>query len=323
MRIVVLFFALIPSTLALAGDPLTQSEKDHFSVLAEQVLHGVQGYYGQVDLLKNVDMSTLPIIADKAAGYHNEEVKIGTYRDPVVIEFDRFSSRLTDFFNVVLSNQLNPDFDSPHKPVWSKEQVRSKAERFVVAVLGKMPEEACKEAVVEFTPKVTFSPDKSKKYGRGTWQVVWYRQNKQGIKFQYDTLIVQMIDGEEPLGLGYSFWSSYQDSDVQPIPAEKAVALAKQQAPKVMAWQPGAMWLQDHMLIDNPTSELRIVNPNHLLSQSQIGGMGDAAARLAWAITYPKIYTGPKKPSGGVPPGGDLVIWIDAENGQFLGGDFQ
>ena len=322
MRIVFLLFAVILPTSVFASDPLTQSEKDHFSALGQQVLQRVQGYYGQADLLKNVNIATLPMEADKNAGYHNEEVELGGFRDTILIDFDRSSSRLTSFFNVALSNQPNPELGQPPKKIWNKEQVQAKAERFVIAVLGKMPEEACKEAVVEFTPQVLFARDGSKRYRLGTWRVVWYRQNKQGVKFQYDTIIVQMIDGEEPLGLGYNFWSSYQDSDAQPIPAEKAMALAKEQAQKIMAWRPGAMWLQDFKLLDQPKSELQIVNPNHLLSQSQVTGERDATARLAWVVTYPKIYTGTKGANGAAPPGGYIEVWIDAETGEFLGGTF-
>lgn len=323
MRTALLFFTLILPSLALASDPLTQSEKDHFGVLGAQLLQRVQDYYGQTDPLKGVDITDLPMEAKTDVVYHNEEIRLGSFRNPVIFDFDRSSARLRFFFNVTLANQPNPELDQPPKTTWSKEQVQVQAERFVVAVLGTMPDEVCREAVVEFTPKVLFAADKSKKYQLGTWRVVWYRQNKQGVKFQHDNIIVQMIDGEEPLSLGYNFWSSYQDNNVAPISPEKAVALAKAVTPKIMAWPPGAMWLKDHTLVDTPKWELRIVNPNHLLSRSEIGGMGDATARLAWVITYPKAYTGPKKSGVGVPAGGDLEVWIDAETGEFFGGDFQ
>jgi hypothetical protein len=323
VRTALLFFALILPSLAFASDPLTQSEKDHFRALGAQLLQRAQDYYGQNDPLKGADIAALPMEARTDVVYHNEEVRLGSFRSPVIFDFDRSSARLRSFFNVAVSNQPNPELDQPPKMIWSKEQVQAKAERFVVAVLGKMPEEAGKEAVVDFTPKVLFAADKSRKYQFGTWRVVWYRQNKQGVKFLHDTLIVQMIDGEEPLGFGYNFWSSYQDNNVEPISPEKAVALAKAVAPKIMVWPPGAMWLKDHTLVDTPKWELWIVNPNHLLSQSEIGGIGDATARLAWVVTYPKAYSGPKKPGGGVPAGGDLEVWIDAETGEFLGGDFQ
>ena len=323
MKITIFLLAFILPTAVFASDPLTQAEKDHFEALGKQVLQRVQDYYGQTDLLKGVGIADLPMEVRTNVVYRNEEVRLGSFHNPVIFDFDRISAKLRFLFNVSLVDQPNPELDQPPKTIWSKEQVRAKAERFVVAVLGKMPEEAGKEPAIEFTPKVLFAPGGGKKYQCSTWRVVWYRQNKQGIKFQGDTIMVSMIDGREPEGFSDNFRSSYQDSDVQPIPAEKAVALAKEQAPKIMAWRPGAMWLQNFMLIDKPKWELQIVNPNHLLNQSQIGGGGDAAARLAWVITYPKFYTGPKSPSGAAPPGGDIEVWIDAETGEFLGGTFQ
>ena len=322
MRTVFLVFTLIWPKLVLASVPLTQSEKDHFESLGTQLLQRVQNYYGQSDPLKDINITALPIEARTDLVYHNEEIRLGSFRSPVIFDFDRSSAKLRFFFNVAWGSQSNPTLDAPPKVIWTKGQVQSKAERFVISVLGKMPEEAGKEPIIEFTPKVLFAADKTKKYQLGTWRVVWSRQNKHEVKFQHDNLIVQMMDGNEPLSLGYNFWSSYHDNDVPPITPEKAVALAKIQTLAIMAWPPGAAWLKDHTLVDTPKWELQIVNPNHLLSQSEIGGMGDAVARLAWVITYPKSYTGPQKQGGGTPMGGYLEVWIDAQTGEFLGADF-
>ena len=95
-----------------------------------------------------------------------------------------------------------------------------------------------------------------------------------------------------------------------------------------MEWLPAKQWLNGFSLeMEKPTTELRIVNPNDILKQSSLEALGSSFspnARLAWVVEYPIRYTGPKLEGGGIPIAGKgiLEVWIDAENGKFLGGTF-
>jgi len=231
------------------------------------------------------------------------------------------SAQVVNFANWTSLHASNKYYPEPPKLKWTQEKVVSLAMGYAKAVLGDQMPYNLKLSIVQATPQRD-----GIRYMDSDWRVIWARTDKKGYKFKSDSLVVQLVDGHGPTDLGYNFWSHYDDKTITPIAQDKALILAAEGAKEILAWAPGAMWLKNYELAGTPTMDLRVVTPNHLTAQPSIESLGrntDLNARLAWVATYPKTYTGPSSPGQMKPTGGSLQVWIDAENGQLLGGDFK
>jgi len=215
----------------------------------------------------------------------------------------------------LVSGRPNPDVVTQK---WTGEEVEMMARQFIIALMGSMPEN------LEAKPTMRYSPGEyeiSLKWGE--WTVWWNRVDKHGRTFLNDGVRVRLIDGVGAEGFAVNMWSKYEERDFEPIPKEKALKLAKKHTlktrifHKVMAWLKGFFSSSEEV-----TAELYIVNSNVTPREEWppfMEGMKlTSNARLAWVAKYTWSYTNRKGEEESV----GVQVWIDAENGKFLGGIF-
>jgi hypothetical protein len=251
---------------------------------------------------------------------NSDLVLVESTQPPYSLWFALGSTQVVRLLNSALIRANQTRYLEPPKPQWDEKKAAALGAGYLASVLGPVP-------VNVSAPRVRLIPQRdAAKFCNSTWLVTWARTDKKGHPFERDSLVVELVDGMGPTGLGVNFWSHYEEKDFELIAETKARALAAAGAKQILGWSPGAGWLANFELVGDPTMELRIVNPNNLPDQPSIeslGGANELNARLAWVATYKKQYKGPATPDHTVPTGGDLQVWIDAENGQLLGGDFK
>jgi hypothetical protein len=256
--------------------------------------------------------------------YHNigqqNVIELSSANPIFRIELLPGSAQIVSFANWTSQRASNNYYAEPPKLKWTPEKAVSLATGYAKAILGAQMPDNLQPPYVHAYPESDLP-----RYMDSSWTVMWGQTDKEGHQFMHGSIVVLLTDGHGPTNLGYNFWSHYDDKAITPIAQDKALALAAEGAKEIMAWEPGAMWLKNYELVGNPTMELLIVNPNHLSTLPSIEALGhvDLNARLAWVATYKKTYTGPPLSNNLKPTGGALQVWIDAENGQLLGGDFK
>ena len=110
--------------------------------------------------------------------------------------------------------------------------------------------------------------------------------------------------------------SRYEERPVTAIEESAAIDKSRGYVDKIMR-----RWLPRQEIKGEPSASLRIVNPNRVLEMTDVHEFavrGDLNPRLAWVVEY---NTGREVPGHGKIKS-RVRVWIDAENGSFLGGDF-
>ena len=321
--IIFLLFIQIVSARDQDSSELSKEEKEKYTSAAINIIQREEAYLKES---KCWTMTNLPTVFYTNKIYNVKgQQKIGVIQSAepssFSIEFLPDNTQIVSFMNLTSLHAGNHYYSDPPKLKWTSEKAVSLATGYAKAVLGsQMPNNL---------PAPYVYPHKEMDYPRymdSEWMVIWPRVDKEGHRFHRDSLVVILTDGHGPNSLGYNFWSRYDDKHITPIAQEKALALAAEGAKEILGWGPGALWLKDYELVNPPKMDLEIVDPNHLPNQSSIEALGhgfDLNARLAWVVLYQKIYKGPPSSDNLKPTNGDIQVWIDAENGQLLGGDFK
>jgi hypothetical protein len=311
----------IKSSTVFADAPLSNQEVSQCRHTASLIVQRADAYYKANGWeFSPVDVSTFQMKPVTMVVWQIPEVWIDHPGEPVAIEMERSSGGLGSFVNVLLEHKKKLLSDAPPSKQWTEGRVKDMARSFITAMLGSMPSKVSSE------PSVRFSPGREgDQYYAGTWYVIFGRIDSKGHLFRRDSMGVSMRDGDGPSRLSVNFWSIYDDRSTESIPKEQALKAASEGAKKLLAWAPARDWFENSSLVVGPQAELQIVNPNYLWERSSVEDAGstiDLNARLAWVVTY-KRSENAAIPDGGKPAAGQLEIWVDAENGELLGGDFR
>lgn len=309
--------------LPVLGDtPLTKDEEQKYTTVASNIVHLEEAYLKENGCWMAAGIPSIFYFKKTFNVWGQQDVVVLESANPIFhIELLPNSAQVVSFANWTSRDVGNKYYPEPPKLKWTREKVASLAAGYAKAILGAQMPDNLGAPFVQTTPERD-----GLRYMDADWRVVWARVDKEGHRFHRDSLVVLLTDGHGPTNLGYNFWSHYDDKLITPIAQDKALALASEYAKQVLAWGPGAPWLQNFELINPPQMDLEVVTPNHLTTQPSIETLGhnsDLNARLAWVVYYKKKYKGTISPGGLIPIGGELQVWIDAENGQLLGGDFK
>ena len=305
-----------------AKGELTSEESTRYQAKAKEILQRASHYYEAFNVSFPADAATEFTLKQKTHGVFLEEKYIEWEVPIATIKFRKSTGELHSFINdELLHKERSLD---PNRKKWTEEEAGGMARQFVITLAGAMPEN------LETKPRTHYRPRRmlGNQVVGGEWEVVWGRADKRGHLFWQDCVRVYISDGDPPRTLNITLWSKYDDKDFEPIAKEKAQKLAKKGSEKILAWGPAKEWIRGFSLeMENPAGELLVVNPNTAaLKTSDIAAPArfPTKARLAWVIKYPIRYTGPKRENGRVPMVGTgiLEVWIDAENGKFLGSIF-
>ncbi|HEV3270737.1 MAG TPA: hypothetical protein VGZ93_00980 [Candidatus Methylacidiphilales bacterium] len=319
--ILLLLIAGIFPLAAQSWTPLDANETQKYAAVALDMVQREEAF------LKENHLWSTPGIPPKFYAremYHSigqqNVIELSSANPIFRIELLPGSAQIVSFANWTSQRTSNHYYAEPPKLKWTPEEAVALATGYAKAILGaQMPD--------NLRPPYVHSHQETDlpRYMDSSWMVMWGQTDKEGHRFRNGSIVVLLTDGHGPTNLGYNFWSHYDDKAITPIAQDKALALAAEGAKQILAWAPGAMWLKNYELVGTPTMELMIVNPNHLSTLSSVQAMGhvDLNARLAWVAVYKKTYTGPPVANNFKPTGGALEVWIDAENGQLLGGDFK
>jgi len=255
----------------------------------------------------------------------NEVIEVGDSQSPAWIKILQNGESITFFLrNDKASTVL---YDLPQTPKWSPDQAVLMAKEFVSAVIGHFPEEVAKPLVkMEASP--VLKREESRKYTQKhpdvTWRVIWPRVDSDGHPFGKDSINVQLNERTGLIAIGFNFFSNYVPPHkiiLAQVDAQKAaVAYAKQ----IMEWGPAQARFVGYKLSDSLGAEMWIVNPNNITMQQSYEDLGtahDLNARLAWIVKFKALQTGSREGTEAT-GAGEISVWIDAENGKFLGGDF-
>ncbi|UCG88149.1 MAG: hypothetical protein JSW71_06295 [Gemmatimonadota bacterium] len=138
------------------------------------------------------------------------------------------------------------------------------------------------------------------------WHVRWVR-TADGIPYESDMAIV-MLDPNSGqfLGAGKAFWSSAPESVEVRVKESQALGIAREHAQRLGIQEADVP----------PSVELRIVQPNNYWGPGEVvAPKYGSPSRAAWVVNL-------RSPSslGGEGAAADKVFWIDAANGELLGG---
>lgn len=163
------------------------------------------------------------------------------------------------------------------------------------------------------------------RYYLGKWFVEWVPTSREGDELPNDRAAITLSELCGLVVLSVEWASTYEGRPSKLLDKDKAIGLAMPYSAKVADSVPAQAWLGKLSLERGTGADLRIVNPNHILkmkSLEDLGNPGDRRARLAWVVTF-----GAKRDTrlkGESRPGSvEVRVWIDAETGEFLGGDFK
>jgi hypothetical protein len=251
-------------------------------------------------------------------GRYGERVAILDKRNsPVEFRFSLTSKEILRFTNYTVYGTNERLYKEKPQPTWPTEKAVSVAEGFVRALLGEFPKSLSLVKAEYYWP--TRNPPY---YYEGEWFLEWARRDSEGHLFAGDRVIVRIIEAQGPYLASIELVSNYEEKGLKPIAKETAIEKALPAAKEIMNCPAVGGWFAGLSITGAPLAELRIVNPNHITHAKSLEeiGHGDQKARLAWVVTYPVKYAGPPQ-SGPVPTSGDVEVWIDAETGEFLGGD--
>jgi len=275
-----------------------------------------QGFDVEIALDKNH-----PVRISASRQYKEEVYSVGTGRSPSQFKFLRDSLDLIYFANNriidLVYGKASPLFDQAPKPTWTKEKASEVALDFARSAVGDLAS-STKLFLCEYR-----ADRELPKYRMGNWIVVYRRVTDKGYLFMNDAITVQLVEQHGPSSMGVVLASRFEERDFEPIPQSEAEQKAIAGAKQILSWQPAKMggWFESHQLDEASASiELWVVNPNHLTQCTSITEAAKQAtleARLAWVVKFKATSDQPKTSDH------EISVWVDAENGKLLGGDFK
>jgi hypothetical protein len=247
---------------------------------------------------------------------------LGGSKAPVEAWFLAHSGRMVKFFDWAEDHRAYGKnaqlYSEKPQPSWTAEKAAFVAKDYVSAVLGSFPSSVKLARVRYFFPAREYP-----KYLIGSWWVEWARTNAQGNVFDDDRVAVQLTELYGLCAVHIDLNSLYDDKSLKPIDKRVAIEKAREPAKEILNWPAlgGRYW--QCAIKGEPTAELKVVNPNYITklhSIEELATVKNDHARLAWVVTFQVGYAGPPT-TNGVPYDGEIYVWIDAETGEFLGGD--
>jgi len=308
------------ATHLFAGDELSSEDKARYKAEAKKIIQRASLYYEAHGVPFPVDDSMEFTLRQRQHSLVGREYIL--VKTPIaVIWLMKPTGEFYTFMHRKLVG-MNPKPDAATRK-WTNEEAEKMARQFIIALMGSMPENLEAKPIISYSPGVY-----GKSMACGEWTLYWTRVDKHGRTFLNDGIKVNLKDGVAADGMAVNMWSKHDEGDFEPIPKEKALELAKKGAKKITTWKGAKGWLRGFSLVsEEAKAELQIANPNDgFLKKSEPSDMTQisSTARLAWVVDYPIRYTGPEREDGSIPLVGTgvLQVWIDAENGKFLGGRF-
>lgn len=226
---------------------------------------------------------------------------------------DSRSGKIMHCDNVFALYELDKSMhEGADKPTKKKEEVLEEANKYVIAINGKLPEQAFfKEC--EFIVSGWYD---SKHSYDGAWVVRWGR--KEGTyRYKEDYIALGIYEKYGLEGYTYDFFSDYHPPKKLNIPQSQAIETAQKNINKIIHSSYFAGTFNGYKVGKIDSSELMIVNPNYAHKKMFNNRIHpDPYARLAWVVRFGCIPKTKDFPAGGL-----CEIWIDAETGEVLGGD--
>jgi len=211
----------------------------------------------------------------------------------------------------------SPLYDPPPKPNWTREKAISVATEYLHAVLGGPPAEELQ--VVQAHYGHPFA-EREKHYA-GVWHVRWARTSKSGYLYDNDWVFVKVFEESGPFVARIVLPSRLEHEPRQLIDKSRAVRESEGRVLEIMTCKMARRELYGQVIKGEPTASLKIVNPNNVLQMEDIHEFAfrrTSKARMAWVVEYATCREVP----GLAPLRARVRVFIDAENGSFLGGDF-
>lgn len=216
------------------------------------------------------------------------------------------------FYKSLAPEQLNASA-APIKPAWTPEKAIKEAQAWYCVIIGKFPANTGTPTVEYVTP--TSNPPK---YYDGEWMIKWPRTDAMGNRFALDNITATVSEKYGITSLAKNFVSEFSENTKIAIPEKDAIEIARPVAQKLLKSPLISQWATAAFIEDGASAKMWIINPNHILNYENIGDIataGDLKARLAWVVKF--------RISNSDAQNRDIFIWIDAENADLLGGDFQ
>jgi hypothetical protein len=313
------FLILLLPSMMLAAEVRPVPEADRYIAMAKESLERVDNYMtenGFAPLSAGTANWQAQYKADRLR--KSDLIQVGTYRTPVMVWLTHASSEVVFLLKTNVFTKESPLYDQPPKPAWTREQAVKIAKGFASAAFGSFPSNVGE-------PHINFAMQRElPKYRDGRWTVVWPRIDDKGHQFAQDVLVVQMEEKIGPYSASKNFISNYTSPETIKVTEEMAREKASKYGKEIMEWPPAQTRFAGFKLSDPIRIEMWVVNPNNITAQQNYEDLGtahDINARLAWVIKFNAVYSGSSEDKE-LPGDSKISVWIDAENGNFLGGDF-
>lgn len=222
------------------------------------------------------------------------------------------SFEVVAFYRSLVLGQLSTS-NTPIKPVWTPERAIKEAQSWYQDLIGKFPADAG-TPIVEYAAPAYNPP----KYYDGEWMVKWPRTDAKGNCFALDTITITVNEKHGITSLAKNFVSEFSENTKIAVSEKEAIEIARPVAQKLLKSPLTSKWSTGLAIESGATAKMWIINPNHILKYQNIEDMataGDLKARLAWVVKF--------RASNSDGLGSNIFVWVDAENAEILGGDFQ
>ncbi len=222
------------------------------------------------------------------------------------------SFEIVAFYRSLALGQLGAS-STPIKPAWTSKQAIKEALSWYQDIIGKFPANTG-TPIVEYSAPAYNPP----KYYDGEWMVKWPRTDARGNWFALDAITITVNEKHGITSLVKNFVSEFSENTKVAVSEKEAIEIARPLAKKLLKSPLTSQWSTGLAIEGGGTAKMWIINPNHILKYENIEDMataGDLEARLAWVVKF--------RASNSDGLGSNIFVWVDAENAEILGGDFQ
>lgn len=212
-----------------------------------------------------------------------------------------------------------PMYDSPEEPKWEGGKAVKVADEVLKGMLGETVAREYRLCRAEYGPS---GQERNKYYG-GRWFVVFQRVDANNIPFENDFASIMLGEDVGPFILTVNYGSVISGPQKPQLTSAEAADRAVEWLPKERHCP--AIWIcenyqQDYVSENYLTMRLAYVNPNKILESHEYEAVTQPKQRdvkLAWIVVDHIKQKGTNIPRG---HGFGVEVWIDADNGEFLGG---
>lgn len=228
------------------------------------------------------------------------------------VQFAQKSFEVIAFYRSLAPELLNAS-TAPIKPAWTPEHAIKEAQAWYRVIIGNFPANTGTPTVEYVTP--TYNPPK---YYDGEWMIKWPRTDARGNRFALDNITVTVSEKYGITSLAKNFVSEFSENTKVAVSQKDAIEIARPAAQRLLKSPLTSQWATGLSIENGASAKMWIINPNHILKHENIEDMataGDLRARLAWVVKF--------RASNSDGLGSNIFVWVDAENAEILGGDFQ